>query len=268
MDALLSTLTLRIFLARRSELGPEWRSSVPDPLPCNRLYYIESGAAHLDFPDSHLELRPGHLYLIPARTPMAYFCPRHVIISWTHFDARVLGGVLLFDHIPVPRETQPPDCASIRERFARLIVSREEDTPASLLEAQGLLLQILAPFFASMQSTLPINRDLVRFRDLLEMIDRRLDQPLRVTELARIAHLEPTYFCRLFTRALGIPPSRYILQRRIERAQMLLLQTDLPIRAIAARLGFSDPFHLSRTFKKMIGTAPSDFRRRTRRPGP
>jgi AraC-like DNA-binding protein len=73
-------------------------------------------------------------------------------------------------------------------------------------------------------------------------------------------HLEPSYFTRLFTRSFGIPPVHYILQARIQQAQMLLRQTNYTIENIGANLGFLDRFHFSRTFKNITGTSPGIYR--------
>jgi len=81
-------------------------------------------------------------------------------------------------------------------------------------------------------------------------------------QLAELAHLEATYFSRQFSRRFGLSPVQYIQRQRIERAQRLLWETDATLSVIAEQTGFSSPFHLSKTFKKLTGMPPSEFRRR------
>jgi len=85
--------------------------------------------------------------------------------------------------------------------------------------------------------------------------------------MAGVCHLERTYFSRLFLNHMGIKPSDYIMRRRIERAKQRLWTTEEPLRAIAESLGFSDAFHLSKSFKRIAGMSPRDFRALRRREG-
>lgn len=96
----------------------------------------------------------------------------------------------------------------------------------------------------------------------LREIQGRLAEPvLDVRALASNAGLDPSYFIRLFKSHLGVPPLRYFLRLKIETAQPLLSESELPIHTIARDLGFSDPFHFSRTFKRFTGRSPSDLRK-------
>ena len=68
------------------------------------------------------------------------------------------------------------------------------------------------------------------------------------------------HFARSFTQAFGLPPHRYLLTRRIERATALLRDTDLPITDIAFQTGWSSLGTFGRTFRDVTGKAPADFR--------
>jgi transcriptional regulator GlxA family with amidase domain len=63
------------------------------------------------------------------------------------------------------------------------------------------------------------------------------------------------------TRHAGIASYQYHLARRVDRAQVLLAQTDLPLQDIAATLQFDDAYHFSKTHKARTGSCPSDWRR-------
>jgi len=71
-------------------------------------------------------------------------------------------------------------------------------------------------------------------------------------------------FRKKFESAVGMPPGRYVLGRRIERARRLLALQSLTNGEIAAMLGFHDEFHFSKTFSKFTGTSPREFRKRAR----
>jgi transcriptional regulator GlxA family with amidase domain len=75
--------------------------------------------------------------------------------------------------------------------------------------------------------------------------------------LAEIAQLSVHHFARAFRQSLGIPPHNYIVQRRVEHAQQMLRNTDLPLSEIAIEAGFTDQSHLARHFRTITGVSPS-----------
>jgi AraC family transcriptional regulator, arabinose operon regulatory protein len=134
----------------------------------------------------------------------------------------------------------------------------------------GLLLELLALFLntADPEGRQGPRPEILRFKPVLDHIDRNLLGPLRMGDLARLVHLEPSYFSRLFAHHFGMPPVRYVLHRKIKQAQILLWQTDRTVESIGSALGFTDGFHFSRTFKKIAGVPPAHYRRRTRQTRP
>jgi AraC family transcriptional regulator len=92
-----------------------------------------------------------------------------------------------------------------------------------------------------------------------EYINGHLHQDLKLDELAAIAQLSPYQFLRLFKQSMGITPHQYILQRRLNQAKHLLQQSELSIAEIAARTGFCDQSHLTRSFKRRMGMTPKQL---------
>jgi AraC-like DNA-binding protein len=101
-------------------------------------------------------------------------------------------------------------------------------------------------------------RHLLRARDL---IDARYAEPLDVPALARRAHASPAHFIRSFKRVFGETPHQYLRTRRIERAQELLRSTDLPVADVCSAVGFASVGSFSTTFKRLVGCAPTAYRR-------
>lgn len=83
-----------------------------------------------------------------------------------------------------------------------------------------------------------------------------------LAELAAIARLSPFHFARAFTRTVGMPPHRYHLQLRMERACTLLARSDMRIIEIALAVGYETPQALARVFVQQHGITPSAWRRR------
>jgi AraC family transcriptional regulator len=97
-------------------------------------------------------------------------------------------------------------------------------------------------------------------RRIREHIDAHLEQNVGIESLARLADLSQYHFARAFKRSVGMPPHRYLLRRRIERARELLTDTNMTLAEIALMLGFSDQSHFARRFRESVGTTPSAYR--------
>lgn len=104
-------------------------------------------------------------------------------------------------------------------------------------------------------------RRLLRAKD---RIDAASHEAWPVARLARVSHVSPAHFARAFKDAFGMPPHRYLLTRRIERATALLRDTPLPILDIALQAGWSSLGSFGRTFRDVTGESPGDFRARMR----
>ena len=87
-----------------------------------------------------------------------------------------------------------------------------------------------------------------------------LNESMDLSMLAAVAGLSMHHFAREFKQSAGVTPHYYLIQKRIERAQQMLAQTDLSLSEIAYATGFSDQSHLARHFRHLLGTTPREFR--------
>ncbi|MEN1677998.1 MAG: AraC family transcriptional regulator [Planctomycetota bacterium] len=98
-----------------------------------------------------------------------------------------------------------------------------------------------------------------------ERCRKHIDQHAeRLTSLRQVADecgVDPAYLSRLFQRHGQQPPYQYLLRVRMSIAADRLIGSTASVRSVAERLGYSDPFHFSRTFKSVFGISPSEFRR-------
>jgi transcriptional regulator GlxA family with amidase domain len=98
-------------------------------------------------------------------------------------------------------------------------------------------------------------------RRLALHIDTHLSERLLCKDLAHLVNLSIAHFIRAFKATFGCSPHVYLMRRRMERAQGLMLTTDAPLGQIALDCGFADQAHLSRLFKQMLGDSPAAWRR-------
>lgn len=96
---------------------------------------------------------------------------------------------------------------------------------------------------------------------LLEWAASRLDTRLTLDRLAEHAGLSSRTPARRFTEQLGTSPGHWLLGQRIDAARALLEQTDLPVEAVATRVGLTSAVNLRRHFRAQLGTTPGAYRR-------
>jgi AraC family transcriptional regulator len=97
-----------------------------------------------------------------------------------------------------------------------------------------------------------------------EYIDSHLAEKTSVAELASLLDLTRFHFIRSFKRTTGVPPHQFMIRRRVDRAMEMLTGQNHSIADVAARTGFGSPIQLTRAFRRVVGTTPSDFRRSAR----
>jgi AraC family transcriptional regulator len=100
----------------------------------------------------------------------------------------------------------------------------------------------------------------MRLRRVTEFIDDNLARALPLADLSAEAHMSQYHFARLFKESTGLPPHRFVVQRRIERARELLAAGQLSIDAIARAVGFRTRSHFSMMFHRLTGNPPTVYR--------
>ncbi len=102
----------------------------------------------------------------------------------------------------------------------------------------------------------PLTRGLAD--NLRDLLDAHLPEALTLAEAAETLGAHPAYLVRCFGSRFGLPPHRYLTGRRVDHARRLLL-TGAPAADVAASAGFTDQAHLTRHFKRYLGTTPARY---------
>jgi AraC-like DNA-binding protein len=104
-----------------------------------------------------------------------------------------------------------------------------------------------------------------KLRRTIAYIEEHLEQALSLATLAAVAQTSPAHFARLFKQTTGRTPHQYVITRRMEHAKRLLVETDMPLSAIAPRVGCADQSHFTALFRKQVSMTPQVYRNTTRR---
>lgn len=214
----------------------------------NRKFIIEQGRGMLLFPNEPHEykaLEKGWLVdlIVFTGTEIEHFI-RHILRA---------DGSAVYD-IATPQ--------IIAGRLEELYAAAGTSLPAQSLTCSALTYTLLTELLRliSAGQTSPMVRLLDRIRPALTHIEAYPDRQLSLAELAELTDLTPQYFCSVFKKATSQTPVEYINLIKIRKAKELLLQTALPVREIAQRVGIEDASYFCALFKRHEHMTPMAFR--------
>src|SRR5690606_36042936 len=95
----------------------------------------------------------------------------------------------------------------------------------------------------------------------IDYMASNLDCTINISDIATVTNRSPSHLARMFRSEIGMPPHRYLIILRINKAQRLLAKSSMPIAVIAIECGFSHQEHLTRLFRRHLGTTPAAYRR-------
>ncbi len=103
-----------------------------------------------------------------------------------------------------------------------------------------------------------------QLRRAIAFIHDSIDQPLTLTQLGGVLNISAYHFAHAFKATTGLPPHRYVLNCRLERAKQLLQKTDEAIATIAYSSGFGSQSHMTAVFRRHLDTTPLAYRQQSR----
>lgn len=234
------------------------------------LLIVDDGAVRYDL-DRHERGTPHDtVSLLPPLVPHngspatpGGFRKRVVYLDTTQLDARLTGAAVdgpdLVDPLLRTRVGQ------LHAALARRGDEFEAESRLALIaeRLRALLRPPTATGTATAFGTVPAPSRPGVARELRELLDARLAEGVALAEAAARLHVHPTHLVRAFSAEFGIAPHQYLVARRIDLARRLLLD-GLPAPEVAAAAGFYDQPHLTRHFKRVLGTTPARYARSAR----
>lgn len=163
-------------------------------------------------------------------------------------------------YLPSPRVAMQLPCAPVIARTAAdgKIVHNEIDRFHYQAQLMDCLCQSLR-YMDNVSIKVPYHQEIVE--QIRHHIDHNFACDLPLSRLGEIVHYSPCHLNVLFRKYIGMPIRQYILKKRLEQAEHLLLSTHMEIKQIAYAVGFQDPLYFSRLFRKHMGQSPVQFRR-------
>lgn len=152
-----------------------------------------------------------------------------------------------------------PELASAFVAFHQKVATRDGalSEATTLIDVLSALVRRHASDASSMRA---VSKDVAIARKVQDYLDANYRRNVTLSELSVVARVSPFHLARLFRATCGIPPHRYLEQRRVRHAQTLV-RRGTPLSEVAAQVGFSDQSQLTRHFKRHLGVTPGAYRR-------
>lgn len=251
--------------------------------PFTRLYYVTEGSAQIELPDGIYTLSPKHMYFIPAFTIHTNICKSHFVHYYLHIYENHYSDNDWLDHWKFPVEIEATDLdLALFKRLCEInphmtlqksdpttydnnptlmqnLIKNRQRAFCDKVESRGIVFQLLSRFFKQGQSKIEMEDN--RIAKTILYIRKHLNEAIELEKLAEISCLSKDHFIRLFKKELGTTPLQYINQKKIEKAQLLLITEELAVKEIAFQLAFDDYSYFNRLFKKTTGVTPQEYRR-------
>ena len=189
---------------------------------------------------------------------------RHLDI---HLDVKVLehsmGSILDRRALETPRIGF---CDPRINALVRLLADDlETGMAAPQIYGEGLVTALTAALLGPSPTTEPQRKRgklaPYQLRKTVDYIEQNCGRTIRLDELAQLTGLSQSYFCSAFRESTGMPPQQWQMKARVERAKKLLKKGDTPLASVAVGVGFADQAHLTRVFRKIVGTTPGAWRK-------
>ena len=247
---------------------------------------MKEGEAQIHLPKQVVRLRPGYLYIVPAYTLHSYECEGLFVHYYLHVYEGFKSEMNLMEQYDFPIEVAgchddelllqrmceqhpqaqlPSSNPQTYDNAAQFTdyVRRYRDIPLwQKMELRGSILMLFSRF---LRAAVPHEWTTdERMKRVQEHIHSHICENVDIEELADVACITKPYLIRLFKKEFGTSPVQYINSKKVERAQLLLYTTDIPVKEVAYELGFNDHSYFIRMFRKVTGITPQEYRRQLR----
>ncbi len=176
------------------------------------------------------------------------------------------SGLDLLAFVEIPARFPPAASTRLRQLLSRLMKLNHRPKSSrqltEVLEYRAISLEILRLFLASarLKSESIASPHAQRLIPVLQKLCKQFRDEVNVPELARAASLSRAQFYRQFHQLTGVAPMEYVKNLRMNEAEQLLLHQNLSVKEVGERVGWPDPFHFSRMFRKFFGTPPARYK--------
>lgn len=208
---------------------------------------------------------PGCATIIPAGMPTGWMVDGELDVVTLSVSSDILKDAPFADQFSKMRFAfaDPLGVALTRQILSELYAPEAEERSAYISAmVNALKAHILTgPSSSGHPADVPVSGfSSYRLHKIMNAVLQHPEAEHSLEEMSAIAGITPSHFCRVFKKATGISPHQYVMKARLDRAQEMLVQTDLPLAQLSENLGFQSQSHFSRAFRQYSGQTPSAYR--------
>ncbi|MBR3165133.1 MAG: AraC family transcriptional regulator [Lachnospiraceae bacterium] len=226
-------------------------------------HFVTGGTGRLEIGGKHFDLGAGDIFIIPADSVSYYEASMSDPWSYSWMGMTGLRAGTVVDGL----RHKTPEEYVIRnvktERYTEIIRQTAVLKGNSLnhyFRSQASLMSVLSCLMEDTGDMPGGEFGTTLARRVRSYLDAKYTEKLQLTEAADYFHIHPNHMSRIFREEYGVSPKHYLIEKKIERSELLLSESDMSVAEIAVLLGFDDQHAFSRMFRKYRGTSPSGFR--------
>lgn len=233
-------------------------------------FVVLDGFGEFHYNKKKYELTAGDVVFIDCHKPYSHRTGKKLwTLLWCHFYGPELPSIY---HKYLERGGQPvfhpENVSGITELLAGLYaIADSGDYVRDMRINQELsrLLTLLMSYSWHPENRV-VSKKRMELNSVREYLDEHFKEKIALEDLARIFFIDKYYLTKIFKETYGVTITAYILSMRITRAKSLLRFTDMTIEEVGAAVGMSEANYFARSFKKMEGIAPREYRRLWKNP--
>jgi len=232
------------------------------------LIYCKEGVGNLTINNVHYKMTANQVVVIPPYVPHRYEADH--TNPWSIYWAHFLGSkaeemsVKLYQ----PAEISISEASRIEDRlnlFEEIFNTIKSGYSIDNLNFANISFSYFLATFSHVEqfNQAKKGREFANniINRVLHYMNENIENSLSIEQLASFSGYSSSYFYRRFIAEMDTAPMTYFMRMKMNKASILLITTDMQVNQIASKVGFTDSFHFSRVFSKIIGMSPQKFRK-------
>lgn len=235
------------------------------------LIVMTHGTLYISGDDETYEVSQGEYLLLPPFTRQKGAEPSDCSFYWLHFSSSQNLPKLDLSHYTHVHENGRiviPQYGTLRNPEKIVVMMKQLQDSVRGYNEQTLndymstviLCELYNQLFFEKNNPGKSFKQTQLYNDILDYIKWSRHENIKVSQIASHFGYNEKYLSHLFTTVSGISLKQYILQQKMELAKYLLTDTNQNVSEISSQLGYSDPHHFMKSFKKIVGLTPTEFR--------
>lgn len=230
-------------------------------LHTNGLCYFTHGSAVIMINGVNHTIKPGTIILLDANLSIEvsatianevhFYFLQYKIMPMSKLEHTKESKIISF------QVTSEARIISLLDEIKRVV---SDDLYITWLKRQAFLYELLYVIFKD-KAYLDMNKNRA-MKQTIDYMNKHYIEDLTIRDLARLAFMTPSSFCRAFKRETGLTPSGYLRNLRMEKAKKMLKTSAYSVKDVALTVGFADELYFSRLFKNAEGIPPTIYRKK------